>query len=217
MQDFLGYQRAVAGQHILSSEYAALLMAGTTTSTASRLGLVQGLQCSYSHQVAPVFEAGSSNLYWLTGQPVGGVSVSRVVGDNLVSGLQGLAQPGSSGQLLNQGAIGEVDFKVGATSLNQTVIRFGGCVLTSVGWGTSVGSLTITTSLNMSVAILYPVNLTGGSSIVGTLSSAALTGGLAAAVGSVAGTLAGALTGSSAAASVVSGVVQDAGLAALGL
>ena len=206
--DFFGYKRNSPGTHIMSSEYAAVLMSNSLTSAPSnKLGLVQGCQVSYGHAVVPVFEAGSSEMYWITGQPSGAVSISRVVGDNFVAGLQGLAQPGSSSQLLNQGAIGEVDFKAGVTTINQTVLRFGGCVLARVDWSTQVSALNITTGMTIHVAILHPVNLLAQGSSVGTLAGGNT---LATAMGSVAGAGVASLTGSPLSASVADGAVTGA-------
>lgn len=217
--DFFGYTRQRPGAHIMSSEYAAILMSNSqTTAPSNRLGLVQGATVAYGHRVMPIFEAGSSELYWLTGQPSGTIGIERVVGDNFVAGLQGLAQPGSSSQLLNQGAIGEVDFKAGVSTINQTVLRFGGCVLSGMTWSTSVGSLSIATQMKIEVALLYPVNLTptgqtNTKSATGTLNG---TGTLAGAVGALAGAGVKLLGGSPLASSVTDGAVAGAAASLLG-
>jgi len=72
--DFFGYNRDVKpnGQ-IASSEFA-------TISLGSRMALVQTVQATYSQTVNAKFETGSPTLFWITGQPQGNITFSRLVG-----------------------------------------------------------------------------------------------------------------------------------------
>ena len=72
--DIFGYKRDIKAKEILSTDYAVLTV-GTTRSK-----LVQRLNASYTHRVEPRYEAGSSSLYWVNGQPNGNINISRVIG-----------------------------------------------------------------------------------------------------------------------------------------
>jgi len=74
MQDILGYNREVRPNGaIISAEFA-------TISLGSRMSLVQEVQGTYGQTVVPKFETGSPTLYFLTGQPMGSLNLSRLVG-----------------------------------------------------------------------------------------------------------------------------------------
>lgn len=76
-KDFFGYQRKVnAPGKVLSAEFATL----TLGDDAEAVLLLQSAQFTFAHTVAPFFEIGSADLYWTTGQPMGGGSISRAVG-----------------------------------------------------------------------------------------------------------------------------------------
>lgn len=74
--DMFGYSRRVhAPGEVLSSEYATLAMEG-----GDNLTLLQSCQAGYTQQVQPVFEAGSSDLFWVAGQASGTCTIGRAVG-----------------------------------------------------------------------------------------------------------------------------------------
>jgi len=74
-EDFFGYKRNINAKEILSSDFALIGVKGSDT-----MGLVQGAQMSYQQRVEPRFEAGSSDLYWVNGQPSGQMRIDRLVG-----------------------------------------------------------------------------------------------------------------------------------------
>jgi hypothetical protein len=73
-EDFLGYDRTTSSKEILSADFATISFGD------EKARLVQSVQGQYGHKVEPRFEAGSSTLYWVNGQPQGNVSMGRVVG-----------------------------------------------------------------------------------------------------------------------------------------
>src|ERR1700761_7118098 len=84
-QDLFAYTRNNVGSYLFSSDYSSIYFensagAGLTT-PAQRAGLIQNATCAYQHNVQPRFEAGSHNLYWVTGQSMGTLQLGRLIGD----------------------------------------------------------------------------------------------------------------------------------------
>ncbi len=74
MIDFFGHEKTVkANDQIITSEFAAF-------SANGRVSLVQSVQASYTRDIQPVFEAGSSTIYYLSGNSQGQISVNAAVG-----------------------------------------------------------------------------------------------------------------------------------------
>jgi len=134
--DFYGYTRDIKpnGQ-LISSEFATLSVAG------SRVTIVQAVQATYGQRAEPKFEAGSSALYWVTGQPMGDITMGRLVGADGLSGIKMLE--GGCGSLRSvsvafNGSGGCADAVVAANGLN-----FRDAVPVSVGITFSAGQLEI--------------------------------------------------------------------------
>ena len=79
--NILGYERNKKAKEmrLISSDYATLKMGKTADSPSKQVHLVQNARVTFQHQVTPRFEAGSAELYWLTGQSQGTVTVGRAV------------------------------------------------------------------------------------------------------------------------------------------
>ena len=157
--DILGYSRSKVGTVLYSSDYAAIYFAnsiGGPPTAASKAGLVQSAAVSYQHAVQPRFEAGSHELYWVTGQALGTVQLARVIGDKgFLAGIQFGDQPND----IRKGVLGGVEMKVGRLGLQgiearQEVLMMSGCVLSGVSMAFSVGGLEIQESLRIETAML---------------------------------------------------------------
>lgn len=136
-RDFFGYSREVKpnGQ-LISSEYATLSVGGK-----GRVTLVQAVQATYGQRAEPKFEAGSSNLYWVTGQPMGEITMGRLVGSDGLSGIRMLE--GGCGSLRSikigfDGQGGCAEAVVAASGLN-----FRDAVPVSVGVSFTAGQLEV--------------------------------------------------------------------------
>ncbi len=169
--DFFGYQRSKVGTYIMSSDYASIYFANTAGGTgtpSNRAGLVQSSSVSYQHRVEPKFEAGSHELYWLTGQSMGAIALGRLVSER---GFMDGIQSGGAANALTKGIIGTVEFKAGQVNLRQDVVTMSGCVLQGVNFNTSVGGLEITESLTIQVALMQKKN-TGNGGLIGVVQNA---------------------------------------------
>ena len=157
--DFFGYERAKVGQYIYSSDYAALYFAnsaGGSAVSASKAGLVQSAAMSYQHNVQPRFEAGSHELYWLTGQSLGTLQVGRLVGDK---GILDNIRYGNAVNDIRKGILGGVEFKIGRLGLTgvtvkQEVLILSGCVLAAYGISFNVGGLEVQESMTIQTALV---------------------------------------------------------------
>jgi hypothetical protein len=79
--NILGYHREKTqdNMRLISSDYATLKMSDGAASPTGEINLVQNARVSFQHNVTPRFEAGSAELYWLTGQSQGTVTIGRAV------------------------------------------------------------------------------------------------------------------------------------------
>lgn len=171
------------------------------------------MACSYQHAVLPRFEAGSSELYWVTGQSKGDVSVGRLVAYNgMIDGIR----PGQGTSNLQNGILGGINIKIGkmsgalrAVSLPQSQMVLAGCVLAGYTCSFTTGALEVSEQLGIQVAFMKQVK-TGGSAMYGGSAINGATGlGSGGSSGSVLGQIAGA------AATVADGAARIGGAAAL--
>jgi len=73
-EDIFNYKRSTQAKEILSADFA------TISFTDEKAKLVSSVQGGYSHTVQPRYEAGSSALYFVNGQPIGNLTIGRLVG-----------------------------------------------------------------------------------------------------------------------------------------
>lgn len=169
--DFFGYTRHNAGKYLPTSDYSALYFANTAGGTGTpskRAGLVQSTAVSYQHRVEPRFEIGSSDIYWVTGQAMGAVTMNRVVGER---GFFDGVQVGGAGASLEKGVIGTVEFKAGGqVGLKQDVITMTGCVLQGFGINSSVGGLEVSEGITVNVGMMQKKAL-GNGGLVGVVTN----------------------------------------------
>ena len=124
--------------------------------SASRAGLVQNAAVSYQHNVQPRFEAGSHELYWLTGQSMGVVQVGRLISDK---GILDGVRHGRASNDIRKGILGGVEFKIGrlglqGISVKQEVLILSGCVLSAYGVSFNVGGLEVQEAMTIQTALL---------------------------------------------------------------
>jgi len=164
--DFFGYQRSKTGQYLYSSDYAAVYFGSQIASTTGaqvsagtgvKAGLVQGCSVAYQQTVQPRFEGGSSELFWVAGQALGTIQVSRLIGQNgLLDGIN------VNTNALQNGLLGSIEFKVGRTAgvpvvavqAKQDVLVLKGCVFESYGAQFNVGGMDVNESMLIRAALV---------------------------------------------------------------
>ena len=150
MANILGYNRTKDTKRLISSDFAAISL-----DAEAGLGLVQQASAQYGHQVIPRFEAGSSNLFWVTGQSQGTVTLGRAV-----------SQDGFFGSLKPQEAAGGTLVKLNinmkdANLLNQvktgagSSIHFTGGIIAAMSSNISAASLDVSESVTINCAEMF--------------------------------------------------------------
>ena len=151
MANILGYTRTKDTKRLISSDFAAISL----DSGSGELGLVQQASAQYGHQVIPRFEAGSSNLFWVTGQAQGTLTLGRAV-----------SQDGFFGSLKPQDAAGGTLVKVhinmkDANLQNQvrtgagSSIHFAGGIIAALSSNISAASLDVSESVTINCAEMF--------------------------------------------------------------
>ena len=74
--DIFGYERNIQPASMLSPDNAVLDFGD------GKVSLVQEANVSYGHNVSPVFETGSSNIFFVQGGAQGSLTVASAVGKN---------------------------------------------------------------------------------------------------------------------------------------
>lgn len=150
MKDFWGYEREVKPNgFIMSSEFATIAIQGT------RLSLVQQVTAQYAHMVSAKFESGSPTLFWLTGQPQGTVTFSRLVGqDGFLKSLSAMGNTCGSviGITLGLNGKGGCSGVAGASGGAQA--GFSGVVPESLTISWQAGTLEVQEGASFKVAML---------------------------------------------------------------
>jgi len=152
MANILGYKRDDNTKRLISSDYAALKFG-----TGGSIKLVQNAQLTYGHQVTPRFEAGSSQLYWVTGQAQGRITLGRAVSSGgFFSGLD--PQKASGGSLVSFNlSIGGFDAanKGGQITVgSNTTLNFEGGVIANLTATVTTGSLDVSEGVEIAFSEL---------------------------------------------------------------
>lgn len=143
MANIFQYKREQDTERIISSDYAAL-------SIDKKLALVQSAQLNYGHQVIPRFEAGSSELYWVTGQAQGRITVQRAVSQGGMFG-EVKADQAASGDLINF-SMEVTDINGGVSVTGNKNINFTGGVVVNLTASVQTGSLDVSEGVEIAFA-----------------------------------------------------------------
>jgi hypothetical protein len=150
MKDFWGYDREVQPNgYIASSELATI-----TIGDASRITLVQNVTATYTHMVSAKFESGSPTLFWLSGQPQGSITFSRLVGkEGFLASLSGLS--GKCGSVVGVTlALNGTGGCSGSAATGGKSARFSGAIPESLNIAWQAGTLECQEGAGLKVATL---------------------------------------------------------------
>jgi hypothetical protein len=135
-RDIFSYTGDVKEKQIVAARNAALDLGN------GRVALVQSLEGNYGHQVQPVYEAGSSSIYFVNGNPQGTFSYSTLVGTQ--GWFAGFPMSGACASLrtINIDLISDnPECDVQVTMHNN--VKFEGAILTQVSFSIQAGGLQI--------------------------------------------------------------------------
>jgi hypothetical protein len=143
-KDFLSYERQTKSKEIFSSDFA------TVSFGDEKARLVQSVQGNYGHRVEPRYEAGSSALYWVNGQPSGTVNINRLVGTK--GWFAGLRDANIACALFKPITVKlDGDGNCDLTAEEDT-IKMEDVILQNVAFNFSAGGLDVTESLSFQVS-----------------------------------------------------------------
>lgn len=138
-KDIFSYDVDVKEKQIVAARNAALDLGD------GKIALVQSMQGSYGHQTNTVYEAGSSSVYFVHGNPTGTFTYSTLVGTN--GWFDGFPMSGACASLrtinidlLSDNEDCDVEVKM------NTNLKFEGALLRSVSFSITSGQLQISTT-----------------------------------------------------------------------
>lgn len=143
-EDIFGYKKDVKSKEILSADFATISFAD------EKAKLIQSVDGSYSHQVVPKFEAGSSALYWVSGQPMGSLQLSRVVGSK--GWFQSFADTNISCAVLKPITVRLDGDNLCQAEVSNKTLKLEDAILETLKFSYSAGSLDITEAVTMKVS-----------------------------------------------------------------
>ncbi len=150
MSDIFGYNRSGRPQAVFSSDKAHFTVEGKGEGY-----MIQQWDFTYQQNVQEIFELGSSNLYWVRGQPQGQGTIGRIIGGG--TGIDLLVPDSARDICSNSSTSVDIEFNpgecvsaAGATGANR--ITLDGVVITSVGFNSSVQDMMIRQNLQIRFA-----------------------------------------------------------------
>lgn len=141
--------------------------------TSKQISLVQQWSVQYAQNVQPVYECGTSNVYWAGTHSSGQLSVSRIVAkssDNIVKLLGQLCDPSTPRIVASTETCGGSSNALSSSS--SVVLNLEGCVVSSIGWGGAAQNAYISEEVAAQFAVLrYGYN--GSTSVTGSTQTVA--------------------------------------------
>ena len=138
-KDIFSYEVDVKEKQIVAARNAALDLGD------GKLALVQSMEGSYGHTVQSIYEAGSSSVYFVHGNPIGNFRYSTLIGTN--GWFDGFPMSGACASLrtinidlLSENEDCDVEVKM------NTNLKFEGAILTQVSFTITSGQLQISTT-----------------------------------------------------------------------
>lgn len=132
MADIFGYNRTGASD-VFVADKSSLTIAGV-----SGVDLIQGWQVDYQQSIQPIYEVGSSRIFWAKSNPIGQGRISRVVGNSFLQ---------MSGDICDTGKTLAITNASGACSGGKVTLVCLGAICTNVGFSAQAGNPTVAESV----------------------------------------------------------------------
>ena len=139
MADIFGYNRTTASD-VFIADKSTLSIVGV-----SGVDLIQSWSVQYSQNIMPIYEIGSSKLYWAKGNPVGQGSIGRIVGSTVLKMTSDICDKGTTISIANAS---------GACSGGKVGLTCTGAICVSVGFSAQAGNPTVSESVAFQFASL---------------------------------------------------------------
>lgn len=139
MADIFGYSRTTASD-VFVADKSSLAISGV-----SGTDLIQNWQVQYTQQLQPIYEVGSSKLYWAKGNPLGQGTIGRIVGSSFLRMSTDVCDKGTTISISNAS---------GACSGGSVGLSCTGAICTSIGFSAQAGQPTVSESVSFQFASL---------------------------------------------------------------
>ena len=139
MADIFGYNRSTAAD-VFVADKSRLTIVGV-----EGVDLIQSWNVSYQQQIQPIYEIGSSKLYWAKSNPIGGGSIGRIVGNTFLR---------MSSDICDKGTTIVISNASGTCSGGEVGLTCTGAICTSVGFSAQAGNPTVSESVSFQFAAL---------------------------------------------------------------
>ena len=107
--------------------------------------LIQNWSVQYQQQITPIYEVGSSRIFWAKGNPTGNGSIGRIVGSTFLR---------MSSDICDKGTTIQIENASGACSSGAVSLTCTGAICTSIGFSAQAGSPTVAEQLSFMFAAL---------------------------------------------------------------
>ena len=128
MADIFGYNRTGASD-VFVADRSKLTIVGVTG-----VDLIQSWQVNYQQNIQPIYEIGSSRLFWAKSNPVGSGSIGRIVGSSFLK---------MSGEICDKGTTLQITNASGTCSGGSVGLTCIGAICTNVGFSAQAGNPTV--------------------------------------------------------------------------
>ena len=132
MADIFGYNRTGASD-VFVADRSKLSIVGV-----DGVDLIQGWQIGYQQSIQPIYEVGSSRIFWAKGNPLGSGNISRIVGNTLLQMTHDICDKGTTITISNAS---------GACTGGAVNLVCTGAICTSVGFSAQAGNPTVSESV----------------------------------------------------------------------
>lgn len=140
MGDIFGYNRGGASD-VFVADKSRLTIVGV-----DGVDLIQSWRVTYQQTISPIYEVGSSRLFWAKGNPVGSGSIGRIVGQSFLKMTSELCDKGTTIAITNASGSCEGG-EVGLTCI--------GAICTNVGFSAQAGNPTVSEGLDFQFTSLH--------------------------------------------------------------
>ena len=132
MGDIFGYNRGGASD-VFVADRSRLTIVGV-----EGVDLIQNWSIQYQQSIQPIYEVGSSRLFWAKSNPIGSGSIGRIVGRSFLTMTDDLCDRGTTIAITNTS---------GACDGGQVGLTCVGAICTSIGFSAQAGNPTVAESL----------------------------------------------------------------------
>lgn len=143
--DIFGYNRGTPTD-VFVADKSRLTIVGV-----EGVDLIQSWSIQYSQSITPIYEVGSSRIFWAKGNPMGSGSIGRIVGSSFLRMSSDICDKGTTIQITNASGACNSGGAGGSGGVSLTCT---GSICTSIGFSAQAGNPTVAESVSFQFAAL---------------------------------------------------------------